>query len=235
MASAVAQKIELFPDSPELNIWVENADSVPSSNILVTISNVQGEKTSLVRPGKVVETKAKYFVQTPPERIVTGRDKAMRKVRNVGVAVGYLLAAIMISFSALSFADVVKARIVLTESMSPNINSGDLILTTSPERLTPKIGDVVSYTARRFDGAPVGTFSHRIIDGDPVSGFVLKGDANPKPDVQRPTLTDIDGVVIFVLPYLGLLLSPRALFIIIPSIFGFWLVMDALRGDDEIK
>jgi hypothetical protein len=31
------------------------------------------------------------------------------------------------------------------------------------------------------------------------------------------------------------LLSPRALFIIIPSIFGFWLVMDALKGDDEIK
>jgi signal peptidase len=129
----------------------------------------------------------------------------------------------------------VKARIVLTESMAPAIDPGDLVLTTSAERLSPKIGDVVSYTARRFDGAPVGTFSHRVIGGDAVTGFIVKGDNNPNPDVQRPKLEDIDGVVIFVLPYLGLLLSPRALFIIIPSIFGFWLVMDALRGDDEIK
>ena len=235
MAIAVNRKVPLFPDNPELDIWVENPDAVPSSNILVTISSLRGEKTSLVRPGKVVETKAKYFVQTPPERIVTGRDKTLRKVKTAAVGVGYVLAAILISFSALSFTDVIKARIVLTESMAPAIDPGDLILTTSPQRLAPKIGDVVSYTARRFDGAPVGTFSHRIIDGDAVTGFVVKGDANPKPDVQRPTVNDIDGVVIFVLPYLGLLLSPRALFIIIPSIFGFWLVMDALRGDDEIK
>lgn len=235
MALPAKERIDLFPDSPEIEIWVENPDQTPSSNILVTISSLQGEKTSLIRPGKVVETKAKYFVQTPPERIVTGREKTMRKVKSGAIAIGYVVAAILISFSALSFADIIKARIVLTESMAPAIDPGDLVLTVSPERLTPKVGDVVSYTARRFDGAPVGTFSHRIIAGDPVTGFTLKGDNNPNPDVQRPTLADIDGVVIFVLPYLGLLLSPRALFIIIPSIFGFWLVMDALRGDDEIK
>lgn len=229
------QRIQLFPDAPGIDVWVENPEATPASNILVTLSNINGEKTSLIRPGKVVETKAKYFVQTPPERIITGRDKTMRKIKSFSVATGYVVAAIMIAFSALSFADVIKARIVLTESMKPTINSGDLIITTPPERLTPKVGDVVSYTARRFDGSPVGTFSHRIIDGDAASGYVLKGDNNPKPDVQRPTTSDIDGVVIFVIPYLGLLLSPRALFIIIPSVFGFWLVMDALRGDDEIK
>lgn len=235
MANAVQQRTPVFPEAPELDVWIENSGHVPSSNILVTISGLTGERTSLIRPGKTVETKAKYFVQTPPERIVTGRDKMMRKIKAVGVGAGYLLAAIMISFSALSFADVVKARIVLTESMVPAIKPGDLILTTSPERLMPSIGDVVSYTARRFDGAPVGTFSHRIIDGDAISGFVLKGDNNPKPDVQRPTLDDIDGVVVFIIPFIGTLLSPRALFIIVPSIFGFWLVMDALRGDDEIQ
>ena len=235
MAAGNKGRIELFPETDLKEIWVENSDKVSSSNILVTISSAQGERTALVRPGKIVETKAKYFVETPPERIVTGSERAKRRLKNVGFAFGYVLAAILIGFSGLTFADVVKARIVLTESMQPEINPGDLILTTSVERLMPKIGDVVSYTARRFDGAPVGTFSHRIVDGDPVAGFVVKGDNNPKPDVQRPTLDDIDGVVIFVIPYLGLLLSPKALFIIIPSIFGFWLVMDALRGDDEIK
>lgn len=227
--------VRVFPEDSELELFIAGQSIPDASNILVTISSSQGERTSLIRPNKIVETKAKYFVVTPPERIVTGKDKSLQKLRSIAIAMGYVLASILIAFSALSFTDVVRARIVLTESMSPAIDPGDLILTTSPERLTPKIGDVVSYTARRFDGAPVGTFSHRIIDGDPVNGFLVKGDSNPSPDVQRPKLEDIDGVVIFVLPYLGLLLSPRALFIIIPSIFGFWLVMDALRGEDEVK
>ena len=218
-----------------MDIWIQGHQTKEPCNVLITVSNNAGERTSLVRPTKIVETKAKYFVATPPERVITGKERSIRKIKSVGVATGYVLAAILIAFSALSFTDVVKARIVLTESMSPAINPGDLILTTDPQRLMPKIGDVVSYTARRFDGAPVGVFSHRVIGGDPVNGFLVKGDSNPSPDVQRPKLEDIDGVVIFVLPYLGLLLSPRALFIIIPSIFGFWLVMDALRGDDEIK
>jgi len=233
MKSRESQRV--FPDDDGIDLWIEGHQTKEPCNVLITLSNGEGERTSLVRPSKIVETKAKYFVATPPERIVTGRERSMRKIKSVAIATGYLLAAILIAFSTLSFTGVVKARIVLTESMSPAINPGDLILTTDPERLMPKIGDVVSYTARRFDGTAVGTFSHRIIDGDPANGFLVKGDSNPNPDVQRPKLDDIDGVVIFVIPYLGLLLSPRALFIIIPSIFGFWLVMDALRGDDEIK
>ncbi|MFZ9774578.1 MAG: signal peptidase I [Candidatus Nanopelagicaceae bacterium] len=227
--------VRVFPQDSDLELWIQGHQTQEPSNILITISNNEGERTSLIRPNKIVETKAKYFVATPPERVVTGKEKSLQKVKGIGIAVGYVLASILIAFSALSFTDVVKARIVLTESMAPAIDPGDLVLTTSPERLSPKIGDVVSYTARRFDGAPVGTFSHRVIGGDVLSGFIVKGDNNPNPDVQRPKLEDIDGVVIFVLPYLGLLLSPRALFIIIPSIFGFWLVMDALRGDDEVK
>lgn len=229
------QLVRIFPDESGLDLFIRGQETKDPCNILITVSGIDGERTSLIRPNKIVETKAKYFVATPPERVVTGKDKSLQKLRSLAIASGYLLASILIAFSALSFTDVVRARIVLTESMSPAIDPGDLILTTSPERLTPKIGDVVSYTARRFDGAPVGTFSHRIIDGDPVNGFLVKGDSNPNPDVQRPKISDIDGIVIFVIPYLGLLLSPRALFIIIPSIFGFWLVMDALRGDDEVK
>lgn len=231
----IRNPLRVFPEDETLDLWIEGHQTQEPSNILITISNSEGERTSLIRPNKIVETKAKYFVATPPERVITGKEKSLQRLKSFGIALGYVLASILIAFSALSFTDVVKARIVLTESMAPAIDPGDLVLTTSAQRLSPKIGDVVSYTARRFDGAPVGTFSHRVIGGDAVTGFIVKGDNNPNPDVQRPKLEDIDGVVIFVLPYLGLLLSPRALFIIIPSIFGFWLVMDALRGDDEIK
>ena len=60
---------------------------------------------------------------------------------------------------------------------------------------------------------------------------MVKGDANRDPDVQRPTLADISGVVIFVIPFLGSFLTPKALMILVPMIFGLWLVMDALRKD----
>jgi len=52
----------------------------------------------------------------------------------------------------------------------------------------PHKGDVVAYQGRRFDGSKVGVFSHRIIGGNQASGFIVKGDANPSPDVQRPKL-----------------------------------------------
>jgi len=125
-----------------------------------------------------------------------------------------------------------KARIVLTGSMVPTINPGDVVLLAPPVRINPKIGSIVSYTARRFDGSPVGTFTHRIINGDPVSGYVMKGDANPTPDIQHPKIADVTGVVFFKIPFIGKLLTPKSLLIIVPCIVGFWFVMDALKNEE---
>jgi hypothetical protein len=89
----------------------------------------------------------------------------------------------------------------------------------------------VAYTGKRFDGSSVGVFTHRIIDGDATTGFIVKGDANPSPDVQKPTLADVSGIVVFTIPFIGQFLTPRALLIFVPLIFGLWLVIDALRKD----
>jgi len=132
-------------------------------------------------------------------------------------------------FSILSFGGVIKARVVLTESMTPLIKPGDVVVTTPVSRKEPVIGDIVTYIAKRFDGSPVGTFTHRIIDGDKDSGFVVKGDNNPAPDVQRPKYEDIAGVLLFTIPFIGTLMTPRSLAILIPTLFGIWLVVDALR------
>jgi len=78
----------------------------------------------------------------------------------------------------------------------------------------------------------VGVFTHRIIGGDPINGFVMKGDNNPTPDVQRPKLEDISGVVFFVIPYVGKFLTMKMLMILIPVGVGIWLIIDTLKGDD---
>ena len=223
------QAIEPFGGSSFGEVFLDRGDSDANSNVLITISNPTGSMTVLITPDAVVETSPKHFVDTPPERVITGGQKVMKKLASAATIAGYVLAAILVTFSVLSSTGYVKARVVLTGSMQPTINPGDIVLTAPISRVEPKIDDVAAYQARRFDGAPVGVFTHRIIDGDGKNGWILKGDNNPSPDIQEPTNSDILGVVIFVIPWLGNLLSKQVLFTVIPLIAGMWFLLDTLR------
>jgi len=224
-------KRPLFEEDDAQQMWLEGKPKSADSNVLITVSSNAGEKTVLVAGDKLIESKAKLFVQAPIERVVVGTRKWQVQLMAALRWSGYVGAAVLLTFSALSFSGVMKARIVLTGSMEPAISVGDIILTTPPSRLTPKQGDIVAYTAKRFDGSPVGVFSHRIIGGDAQSGFIVQGDANPSPDVQRPLIPDIEGIVVFVIPFLGKILAPKTLFVLVPLIFGFWLITDALKNE----
>ena len=224
-------KREIFPNSDLDQVWIEGGTRDSDSKILLTISNAQGEHTALITPTEIAYSKAKMFVQAPPERIVTKSQQRQQRYANITRALGYILSTILISFSALSVTGYVKARVVLTGSMAPAIKSGDIVILIPTKHKEPKISDVVAYTGRRFDGSSVGVFTHRIIDGDATKGFIVKGDANPSPDVQKPTLADVSGIVIFTIPFIGNFLTPKALLILVPLIFGLWLVIDDLRKD----
>ena len=223
------QAIEPFGGSSFGEVFLDRGDSDANSNVLITISNPTGSMTVLITPDAVVETSPKHFVDTPPERVITGGQKVMKKLASAATIAGYVLAAILVTFSVLSSTGYVKARVVLTGSMQPTINPGDIVLTAPISRVEPKIDDVAAYQARRFDGAPVGVFTHLIIDGDGNSGWVLTGDNNPSPDIQKPKNNDILGVVIFVIPWLGNLLSKQVLFTVIPLVAGMWFLLDTLR------
>jgi len=224
-------KREIFPNSDLDQVWIEGGTRDPDSKILLTISNAQGEHTALITPTEIAQSKAKMFVQAPPERIITKSQQKQQRYADITRGVGYVLSTILISFSALSVTGYVKARVVLTGSMAPSIKSGDIVILLPTKHRDPKIGDVVAYTGRRFDGSAVGVFTHRIIAGDAATGFTVKGDANPSPDVQKPKLADISGIVLFAIPFIGHFLTPKALLIFVPLIFGLWLVIDALRKD----
>jgi len=224
---------ELFIEDPELDVWVEGKAKNPDSKVLLTISSMAGTKTVLITPDVIAESQAKYFVEAPPERVVTVKQQRIKKAQTALRFVGYFFSAIILTFAALSTTGAVKARVVLTGSMSPAINPGDIVLLASPTRITPEIGEIATYTARRFSGESVGLFTHRIIGGDAETGFTMKGDANPSPDVQRPKIGDIEGVVFFVIPFLGYLLSAKTLMILIPLLVGFWFIADALRNSND--
>ena len=215
----------------KMEMWIDKKSNIPESNVLVTVSDLDGEHSYLIAGDKIVKTKSSLFVQAPEERIVVGTRSWYRRATVLSRWFGYVLAFTLISFSILSFQGSIKARVVLTGSMVPTINPGDVILTTPPSNITPKIGSIVAYVGRRFDGTAVGVFSHRIIGGDAQTGFIVKGDHNPAPDTQHPKIPDITGVVIFVIPLIGKFLTPKSLMIIIPLIFGLWLILDALKNE----
>jgi signal peptidase len=146
--------------------------------------------------------------------------------KTFSVIILFMLAA----SSLLITTHVVQAKIVLTESMQPVINPGDLLVSVSPGLISPQTGKVVIYTGKKFDGTVVASFAHRVIGGDEKSGYIVKGDANDQADVQRPTLSEIEGVVLFNVPKVGLLLNPKTMSLLLVFLLGIWFVAKGARA-----
>jgi len=220
----------IFQDGMDNEMWLEGSPLQADGHILVTVRSAIGEQSAYISSHGVTEIQADQLVDAAPEAQTEESKRKYAGLQKLMTISGYSIAIVLLLFSGLSFGGVVKARIVLTGSMEPAISPGDIIITTPITRKEPQIGDVVAYQAKRFNGEDVAVFSHRIISGDLESGFVVKGDANKSPDNQKPKAPDILGVVIFVIPFLGNILTPKALFLLVPCIFGLWLIMDAMKS-----
>ena len=223
-------KTQIFVSEIDSQILFEGSPLKGDSNILVTVRSVSGEKSAYISNQGVQEIMAGQLVDAAPEvQSEPSRPKYVGIKKAMSLS-GYVSAILLMVFAGLSFTGNVKARIVLTGSMAPAINIGDVILTLPIARKAPQIDDVIAYQAKRFNGENVAVFSHRIIDGDIENGFIVKGDSNKSPDPQKPTAEDILGVVFFVIPFIGNLLTPKALFLLLPCAFGLWLIMDAMKN-----
>jgi signal peptidase len=221
---------EIFSGQTDSQLWLEGSPLKIDENILITLTSAAGEQSAYISSQGVTVINAGQLVEAAPE--VENKDS---KKRHLGIkkamsVSGYLVAILLIVFAGFSFTGNVKARIVLTGSMSPAISVGDVIVTVPITQKEPQIDDVIAYQAKRFNGENVAVFSHRIIDGDIENGFIVKGDANKSPDPQKPKAGDILGVVLFTIPFIGNLLTPKALFLLIPCLFGLWLIMDAMKN-----
>jgi len=221
---------QVFVGETDSQIWLEGSPLESDANILVTVTSASGEKSAYISNQGIQEIVAGQLVDAAPEVQSEASKPKYVGIKKVMSFSGYAFAILLMVFAGLSFTGNVKARIVLTGSMAPAINVGDVILTLPIAKKAPQIDDVIAYQAKRFNGENVAVFSHRIIDGDVENGFIVKGDAHKSPDPQKPTAEDILGVVFFVIPFIGNLLTPKALFLLLPCAFGLWLIMDAMKN-----
>lgn len=152
----------------------------------------------------------------------TGKETGKRILRRVvlaalGLALGvnlYLGSARMVGGNAMPMPFGVGAAVVLSGSMEPALNVGDLIFVRQGE--TPAVGDVVVYAT---GGSLV---VHRIValEGDTV---VTQGDANNTAD-EPISRAAIKGVVTGRVPWVGTALramrSPAGVVITLGAAFG---------------
>lgn len=221
--------------SPGLGIplYLDMSEAEKDARTLITISDGDVEKTVLfTKRGSTVVDPHEYVV-APPER-KSLEPAAVRKqyLRTLLIGASWFVVTLLFSFVVVTATGIISAKVVLTESMKPVINPGDIVLVAPLRDKIPQVGDIVTYTGKRVDGTPVAQFTHRIVGGNTDEGFIMKGDNNKDADVQQPKLDDIEGIVIFIIPLIGKLLSTKNLINLAIAGFGIWLIWDALREKD---
>lgn len=215
-----------------LGIDLKVARKNPKDSVLVTIRKPNGQiRTAVVKPGSdQIDTSPEYLAQAPINDIEINRSKALRFASNSFYAVCGLLIVLILGAKFTGFGE---ARIVITGSMVPAINPGDMVVTVNDKYVTPKLNDVVIYEAKRFNGEVVAPFAHRIIGGSATNGWIMKGDANEQQDVQRAKAPDITGVVMLVIPYVGNLINIKSLIFLAVIIISVYLTKEILRPTDD--
>lgn len=134
-----------------------------------------------------------------------------------------------------------RTSVMLTSSMSPGINPGDVVVTTSLAATDMKVGQIITYHIPVDDHRIV---SHRVIEvnktADGIVSFKTKGDANAAADpwtaiVKGDTVWQVRGVV----PHLGTVIQQlRAtiaqpwVVIGIPIALCAWLIVGIWRKPD---
>lgn len=175
--------------------------------VIPTFSNFAGDELSLSSNS----TEPEVYKQ-PKRRFLTG-----------AVEITSLVLAVF--FLVFSVTGVFQTRVILTGSMQPTLDPGDVVFAVAPKINNPEVGKTVIYTARDITGVPVTQWAHRIISGDASNGWTIKGDANPAADVNIVPSSDISSVVLFSIPFVGKLLNPTSLILIsIGALFFIFLL-----------
>lgn len=156
------------------------------------------------------ESRVRDFTWTPEKSSPSQSGKFIVKVSAA------LVALIFFGFLISGF---LQMRVVLTGSMKPSINPGDLVIAASKEYVDPRVGKVVLYSARDLQGKAVTVWAHRIIAGNATKGFTIKGDANDQPDIGTIPMKDIQSVVILRVPYVGHIFNIYSLVLIFSGLF----------------
>lgn len=209
-----------------LDLWVQSK-AADEKSMLIRKTTPAGETSSVLlhitnQVIKVIPTFGSSAGQSlsnsksTPE--ITNLPSARK--RRVVPVIEYVSLILGVVFLVFSATGIFQTRVILTGSMKPTLDPGDVVFAVAPTILKPEVGKTVIYTARDLSGNPVTQWAHRIISGTDKDGWTIKGDANPAADVNTVPTTDISSVVLFSIPFVGKFFNPLTLIL-----FGIGLVI----------
>lgn len=135
-------------------------------------------------------------------------NKGEEKVGKLGAVIGIVMCLILVPILLINSIMIVKGLvhpskvptiggyaplIVLTDSMYPDIKSGDLIIVKAVDAEEVKAGDVISFFDP--DGSGTSVLTHRVVElteQDGALAFRTKGDAN---NAEDPSLAPADSLI----------------------------------------
>lgn len=125
--------------------------------------------------------------------------------RSVVFATALAVVAMLI---ALAFAGLRVAGftpfVVLSDSMAPQYQAGDLVYIQSHEPTGIEVGDIIAYRAESPDGEDRRVVLHRVVAADrEAEVFTAKGDANGHADADPVPYNQVVGTAAFAIPQIG--------------------------------
>lgn len=124
---------------------------------------------------------------------------------NIKIIMGRKIVWALILMAALAISSIlvfqlhekkIEFKTVVSSSMSPSINAGDVVAIEKVNASELKAGDVITFVF-------AGTYTtHRIINVS-AGGFLTKGDANKDPDMDIVKRSEVAGKVVFTIPFFG--------------------------------
>ena len=173
---------------------------------------------------------------------VGGRGRS----RRVGERVAHLvLSLVLVAATGLALAVAVVPRVtgsvpltVLTGSMRPHLQPGDLVVVRPTDPANLAVGDVVTFQPRSGDPTLI---THRItaiasVDGQ-VASLTTQGDANGAPDAPIVP-AQVMGRVWYHVPLVGRVMNlahPMWVAVVAGGVLIGYAVRTALRPDSEVK
>lgn len=154
------------------------------------------------------------------------KKNKIKKNKKMMITAISIIALIIILFSIIIpvLQGAVHYLIVLSGSMTPAINAGDVIITLEKEASMINEGDIITFNpSENSSKTPITHRVTNITKENNTIFFQTKGDANNVVDDFLVSEHNIIGTVIFTIPYLGYLpnfiQSPTGfiLFIILPG------------------
>jgi signal peptidase len=177
----------------------------------------------------------------------------LEKVGKAGRIVGTLvLVAVVVLVAVLAAPGVIGAKesfVVLSGSMEPEIQAGDVVVVKEVPTEDIEVGDVITYDSNgELGGERTDRVTHRVIDvrqTDSGTAFKTQGDANEDPDPGLVQPSQVIGVMWFHVPAVGkaILFAQQpwvqGLLIVVPGVLlmasGVKTLYDAATGGTETE